>query len=381
MGSLLELPRRPTQKMKLFALLTLAAVVVADYEKEMMTKWIKMKAMESCWGSENIKLYTVELKKAIAKCSNEDAPELSLPPYRSSYRFVNAMINQGNNMDMLKNMMAAMSSSMNQDNSEFSYVQPYSTNSGSSDSFMDKMKMMMMKMKMKNMMRSNYQNDDEQLFNEFFKSMGSSDRMDNYRTGSYRKNDPMSQFKQMFNSYRSKRQPSRRTQPSDNLDLGDRLVEKLAEQKRHMEQEIGNMTCVLKETNALDASNNLDIQAMKRDMQQYTMPSPWFGQKYEQILETCYEMATNLPREIADNSVVSGSFGTIKLGEIKMFTKCEMRSKMKLCMNQDIKNKVESNFGPMQSILQQTQLTEAEFFPLVMQLLHGEEIDYMTGSM
>merc|ERR1712228_401309 len=209
--------------------------------------------------------------------------------------------------------MAAMSMSMNQDNSEFSYVQPYSTNSGRSDSMMD-----------------------------------------NYRTGSYRKNDPMSQFKQMFNSYRSKRQasrrpqqPSRRTQPSDNLDLGDRLVEKLAEQKRHMEQEIGNMTCVLKETNALDASNNLDIQAMKRDMQQYTMPSPWFGQKYEQILETCYEMATNLPREIADNSVVSGSFGTIKLGKIKLF------------MNQDIKNKVESNFGPMQSILQQTQLTEA----------------------
>merc|ERR1712241_91512 len=228
----------------------------------------------------------------------------------------------------------------------------------------------------KDMMRSNYQNEYD--MSEFF-----NDRMDNYRT-----NNAMSQFKQMFNSYRSKRQASRRQGPRpaarqavDNLDLGDRLVDKLAEQKRHMEQKIGNMTCVLKETNALDASNNLDIQAMKRDMQQYTMPSPWFGQKYEQILETCYEMATNLPREIADNSVVSGSFGTIKLGEIKMFTKCEMRSKMKLCMNQDIKNKVESNFGPMQSILQQTQLNEAEFFPLVMQLLHGEEIDYMTGSM
>merc|ERR1711936_697591 len=365
MGSLSELPRRPTQKkMKFFVLLTLAAVGLADYEsKEMMSKWMQMKAMESCWGAENMKQYTVEMKKAIAKCSNEDAPELSLPPYRSSYRFVNAMINNGNNMDMLKNMMTAMSMSMNQDNSEFSYVQPYSTNSGRSDSFMDKMKMMMMKMKMKDMMRSNYQDDYD--MSEFFKSMRSSDRMDNYRTGSYRKNDPMSQFKQMFNSYRSKRQasrrpqqPSRRTQPSDSLDLGDRLVEKLAEQKRHMEQTIGNMTCVLKETNALDASNNLDIQAMKRDMQQYT-----------------------LPREIADNSVVSGSFGTIKLGEIKMFMKCEMRSKMKLCMNQDIKNKVESNFGPLQSILQQTQLTEAEFFPLVMQLLHGEEIDYMTGSM
>merc|ERR1711894_539792 len=259
-------------------------------------------------GSENMKSYTVEMKKAIAKCNNEDAPELSLPPYRSSYRFVNAMIKQGNNMDMLKNMMAAMSMSMNQDNSEFSYVQPYSTNSDRSDSFMDKMKMMM---------RSNYQDDDEQLFNEFFKSMGSTNRMDNYRTGSYRKNDPMSQFKQMFNSYRSKRQAT------DSLDLGDRLVEKLAEQKHQMEAEIGNMTCVLKETNTLDASNNLDLQAMKRDAQQYAMPSPWFGQKYEQILESCYEMATNLPAEMADNSVVSGSFGTLKLAEIKMLANCE----------------------------------------------------------
>merc|ERR1719225_2090849 len=108
---------------------------------------------------------------------------------------------------------------MNQDNSEFSYVQPYPTNSGKSDSFMDKMKMMM-KMKMKDMMRSNYQNDDEQLFNEFFNSMGSSDRMDNYRTGSYRKNDPMSQFKQMFNSYRSKRQVPRQATDSPTLETG-----------------------------------------------------------------------------------------------------------------------------------------------------------------
>merc|ERR1712192_145938 len=143
--------------------------------------------------------------------------------------------------------MSAMSMSMNQDKSEFSYGQPYSTNSGKSDSFMGKMKMMMMKMKMKNMMRSNYQDDYDMA--EFFKSVGSSD---NCRTGSYRKNDPMSQFKQMFNSYRSKRQAT------DNLDLGDRLVEKLAEQKHQMEAKIGNLTCVLRETNGIDASNNLD---------------------------------------------------------------------------------------------------------------------------
>merc|ERR1719490_341305 len=104
----------------------------------------------------------------------------------------------------------------------------------------------------------------------------------------------------------------------------------------------------------------------------YTMPSEWFMNKYEHLLDTCYEMATNLPAEIAENSVITGeTFGTVKLGEVKM----------KLCMHQDIKKKVESNFGPMEDILQETQLTEHEFFPLVMQLLHGKEMDYMTGGM
>merc|ERR1711872_951705 len=181
-------------------------------------------------------------------------------------------------------------------------------------------------------------------------------KMDNYRSSSDYKNPMgrMSQFKNMFNSMRFKRAAG------DNLDLGDRLVEKLAEQKHQMEAKIGNMTCVMRELNVLDASNNIDVQAMKRDIQKYT----------------------NLPAEIAENSVVTGeTFGTVKLGEVKMFTKCCEKAKTKLCMHQDIKNKVESNFGPMEDILQETQLTEHEFFPLVMQLLHGKEMDYMTGGM
>merc|ERR1712192_228755 len=199
-----------------------------------------------------------------------------------------------------------------------------------------------MGMKMSNMMNDNqdyssssYSNDND-AFDMFSEIFDSSDRMDNYRSSYDNKNQMgrMSHFKNMFNSMRFKRAAG------DNLDLGDRLVEKLAEQRHYMEAKIGNMTCVLRETNGIDASNNLDLQAMKRDAQQYTMPSPWFGQKYEQMLDNCYEMATNLPAEIADNSVVSGSFGTFKLGEFKMFEKCSMKGEMKLCMNQDIKNKV-----------------------------------------
>merc|ERR1712020_622634 len=159
---------------------------------------------------------------------------------------------------------------------------------------------------------SSYSSDDSALdmFSDMFDS---SDRMDNYRSSSDYKNPMgrMSQFKNMFNSMRFKRA------------AGDNLDEKLAEQKHQMEAKIGNMTCVMRELNVLDASNNIDVQAMKRDIQKYTMPSEWFKNKYEHLLDTCYEMATNLPAEIAENSVVTGdTFGTVKLGEVKMFTKC-----------------------------------------------------------
>merc|ERR1711913_275076 len=267
----------------------------------------------------------------------------------------------------------------NQNRNSFSPYSAMSSNSHHGDSKMDTMKMMMQMMKMKNMMKnddyssSSYDSDNAfDMFSDMF------EQKDNYRSSSDYKNPMgrMSQFKNMFNSMRFKRAAG------DNLDLGDRLVEKLAEQKHHMEAKIGNMTCVMRELNVLDASNNIDVQAMKRDAQKYSMPSEWFKNKYEHLLDICYEMATNLPADIADNSVVTGdTFGTVKLGEVKMFTKCCEKAKTKLCMHQDIKNKVESNFGPMEDILQETQLTEHEFFPLVMQLLHGKEMDYMTGGM
>merc|ERR1712027_108085 len=334
--------------MKLLVVLSLTSVALGGMDYEMVQKWQKLKAMESCWGEENMKLVMADMKKAIAKCSHEDAPELSLPPYRSSYRFVNTMINKGDNYENINDMatmFAKMMHEMKNRNSNYQ-VNSYSRHG---DNKMDKMRMMMKMMKMSNMMNdhssSSYRSDDNDMYD-------------------------------MFSNMRYKRAAG------DNLDLGDRLVEKLAEQKHHMEAKIGNMTCVMKELNVLDASNNIDVQAMKRDIQKYTMPSEWFKNKYEHLLDTCYEMATNLPADIAENSVVTGDFfGTVKLGEVKMFTKCTEKAKTKLCMHQDIKKKVESNFGPMEDILQETQLTEHEFFPLVMQLLHGKEMDYMTGGM
>merc|ERR1711997_542807 len=155
------------------------------------------------------------------------------------------MINKGDNYENIYDMatmFAKMMHEMKNRNSNYQ-VNSYSRHG---DNKMDKMRMMMKMMKMSNMLNdhssSSYHSDDSEMLDS------SSDRMDNYRSSDYSNQmGRMSHFKNMFNNMRYKRAAG------DNLDLGDRLVEKLAEQKHHMEAKIGNMTCVMKELNVLDA--------------------------------------------------------------------------------------------------------------------------------
>ena len=62
----------------------------------MFMKWAKGKAMESCWGEDNMKLLTLNMKKAVSKCMQEDAPELDLPPFRYMNRFTNSLVSMAN---------------------------------------------------------------------------------------------------------------------------------------------------------------------------------------------------------------------------------------------------------------------------------------------
>merc|ERR1712226_1650254 len=104
------------------------------------------------------------------------------------------------------------------------------------------MRMMMKMMKMSNMMddypSSSYSSDDS-AFDMFSDMFDSSEQKDNYRSSSDYRNPMgrMSQFKNMFNSMRFKRAAG------DNLDLGDRLVEKLAEQAPHGGQDRQHDLC------------------------------------------------------------------------------------------------------------------------------------------
>merc|ERR1711910_249129 len=71
---------------------------------------------------------------------------------------------------------------------------------------------------------------------------------------------------------------------------------------------------------SLNDENEIDVRAMKKDAEQYNLPSAWFKERYEQIVDTCYEVATNLPNQL--DEVVEGDFGTVKLGQIKSFMSC-----------------------------------------------------------
>ena len=55
-----------------------------------------------------------------------------------------------------------------------------------------------------------------------------------------------------------------------------------------MEAKIGNMTCV-RELYVLNTSHNIDVQAMKRDDQKSSMSREWLKNKYEHLLDICYE--------------------------------------------------------------------------------------------
>jgi len=377
--------------MKFLLVLSLVSMALAlGDDKRMIEYWQKLKAMDSCWGEENMKQYTVEMKKVIAKCGHEDVPELSLPPFRSTYRFVNTMLNSANHMENQQYKLIEKMLEFMQENQYNNYIRreciglqcrnDYDMNNRNF------MKQMMQKMMNGDMYDSNYpttysNNNNNRDFMEMFAKMFGDNmynKMDNYRSNS---DSSMSRFFDMFKRNRVQRAASEDGAVSPSLDLGDRLVEKLNEQRHEMQAKIGNMTCVLKHMGCLNNENELDLAGMREEMKQYTMPSPWFSQKYDQILETCYEMANNLPADIEEQSVVNGeNFGSVNLAKIKTFSKCQRDAEFKLCMNHDIKKKIETNFGPMEEILEQTQLTEYQLFPLVIQLLHGEEMEYMMGE-
>merc|ERR1712200_224070 len=227
---------------------------------ETMKKWTYMKSIESCFGEENMKQYMVNMKKAVAKCTQQDAPELNLPPFRNTDRFINTMLTNADQME--DNKMMQLFHIMN----KMEKMREYSHHSsGPWDSDYDQSSYVE-KMFKKSMMREFM----EQMFDH---------SSSNYESRNFRNTMAalLSRNKRQANKGQAKGQGRKQGQGrKDNantapapLDIGDKLVEKLKYQQEQMEQTIGNMTCVLRETGILNQQNKLDIRTQKQYFQQF----------------------------------------------------------------------------------------------------------------
>merc|ERR1712001_37183 len=308
-------------KMKLLLTLCLLGLAAGSEDYKMFMKWAKTKAMESCWGEDNMKIYTVNMKKAVAKCNQQDAPELDLPPFRAINRLINNLVGMANykedqhgEIEDFKQFLQyyEIAKMMNKDhdgnyNRHISY-KPYSQNHKEvdinmrdGDMGMEKMKMMMMMMKMMDGRRhgdmdmDDYKKHDDMsadMFRSGYKKNTFEDMPSMLRLFAKNKMDNDSPIESMFRSMGKMRF---KRQADDSLALNDRLKEKLEHMMNEHVEEISNMTCVLREMNVIDQNNNIDVKAMKKDAQQYKLPSAWFGDRYEEILDSCYEVAENMP--------------------------------------------------------------------------------------
>merc|ERR1712106_1048185 len=104
------------------------------------------------------------MKKAVAKCQQQDAPELELPPYRSMYKFVNTLISSADRMDQQKLqqvfvMLRMMNSQEQRNHNDFDGYNKH--HYGSGNNWMEKM---FMRYKMHKMMQ-HIMNEENQEFN------------------------------------------------------------------------------------------------------------------------------------------------------------------------------------------------------------------------
>jgi len=403
--------------MKVFAVLLVSGLAMAHAggdEWKMYKTYTDMKAMESCYGEENMKKYTVEVKKAVAKCHQVDAPELSLPPFKSTYRFINTLMSGASEMEQeqmqltmkVMNMMGEKKHYY--DNYHHNSYGQYSNDRHQQNSWLENMIFKIMKNKYDGMNSGNREvdfnrnkyrgdmfdfsskydsNDFAEMVRDQMFEKDMMEKMMSYKAQRESYDEPTSYSKYNpfanKNSYRERMTALLRRNKRDSgenvavtlpesLDIGDRLAEKLQHQKTQMESKIGNMTCVLREIGVLNLKNELDFNVQKRHVESYNMPNTWLKNRILNDMETCIDVAKSQPAEYNAHLNVDN----VNVAQIKSYMRCTKYAKMRSCMFNDVKTKLETNFGPLEDILEQTQLTEEQLFPLVIQLLHGEEMEY-----
>merc|ERR1712001_555770 len=82
--------------------------------------------------------------------------------------------------------------------------------------------------------------------------------------------------------------------------------------------------------------------------------------------------SSNQYDEFMEENVVSGEFGEVNVGQVKYFLRCYGGQHEKLCMDQDTRNKIEENYGPVEDMLEQTGWTEYQLLNAFRYMINQE---------
>ena len=94
---------------------------------------------------------------------------------------------------------------------------------------------------------------------------------------------------------------------------------------------------------------------------------PFYENFTSNACDSILQYAQGLPRRLFDQMTLPEQWV-----KVKMFKKCSKMAKYQTCMDNDIKKKLEENFGPLQKLVETTGLAEKELLPMAMRLLHGD---------
>merc|ERR1712141_997528 len=302
------------------------------------------------------------MKRAIAKRTKAEMPELELPMFSSPYRAIQALLNgaretEQKNVAKFQEVMKSIQGNSQYSTGANSYV-PIPVPVQKPQATVDPVEEIMRKMFLRKVM------------NKFFDKKDDNDDDDD---DDFFGIDDDEKFAELLFFNKNKRQANnantrgRYKRQSDLYELGDRLSEKLMEQKEEMKMKMGNMTCVLKELKIVDENMELDLENMLDDVKSMNIRDKWLEDKTIEDIRTCYAVVQSLPQRF---------FAGMPLPEqyvkVKKFKKCKKMCTMHTCMNHDIKRKLEDNFGPLGKLVETTGLPENQLLPMAMKLLHGD---------
>merc|ERR1711893_368041 len=84
--------------------------------------------------------------------------------------------------------------------------------------------------------------------------------------------------------------------------MGEKLNEKLMEQKAKFEAKAGNMSCILQELNMINSDMELDLDGMVNSLDDYNVEDEWLVKKLKKSVRLCYAMANAIPAEVLNES-------------------------------------------------------------------------------